>query len=220
MKKIAIFLLFICALATAWIMHTHEGDNTRIECIADVHRRIAPLPPGIDVDNLQECTVPAAFSPDDFDWMSGTLKMTVYNEDLYNVVEISMMQVGDTLIYRQEPIVIVSLVENENGLLEVNGGLEEGGCWLVGNEVGTYRSMEWDDHSSYTNLGKAEVALAENILIIDCGEFPEDPSDTIRSDQKLYMEKMKDSRPDFFQLNTRVTIENGLITEINRRWIP
>ena len=55
-------------------------------------KRIAPLPSGIDVDNLQDCTIPAAFSPDDFNWMGGNLKMTVYNEDLYDAVNISLMQ--------------------------------------------------------------------------------------------------------------------------------
>ena len=42
----------------------------------------------------------------------------------------------------------------------------------------------------------------------------------IYESERMVIEKLKDSRPDFFQLNTRVTIENGMITEINRRWIP
>lgn len=199
---------------------SHEGRESIMEDIVDVYRRIAPLPSGIDVDNLQDCTVPAAFSPDDFNWTGKSLKMTVYNEDLYDVVDISQMRTGDTLIYRQKPIVIATLTQSTHGMLEVNGGLEEGGCWLVGNEGGTYRGTEWDDHSSYSKLGKAEVKFADSFLIIDCGEFPKDPSDTIRTDQKLYIEKMKKNRPDFFQLNTRVTIENGMITEIRRIWIP
>ncbi|MBP9998854.1 MAG: hypothetical protein KBS67_06380 [Bacteroidales bacterium] len=199
---------------------SHEGGQTMIEDVADVYRRIAPLPSGIDVDNLQYCTVPAAFSPDDFDWTGKSLRMTVYSEDLYDAVDISMMQTGDTLVYRQEPIVIATLAWNAHGMLEVNGGLEEGGCWLSGSGGGTYRGTEWDDHSSYSKLGKAEVALADDFMIIDCGEFPEDPSDTIRAGQNLYIEKMKKSRPDFFQLNTRVTIEKGLITAISRKWIP
>lgn len=85
---------------------------------------------------------------------------------------------------------------------------------------GTYVARIWDDHATYSELGKTEVALADNFVIIDCGDFPEEPSDTIRTGQKLYIENLKDYKKDFFQLNTRVTIENGVITEINRRWIP
>lgn len=57
-------------------------------------------------------------------------------------------------------------------------------------------------------------------VILDCGSFPSDPIDTIHKGQQSYIEKLKDGRKDFFQLNTRVTIEHGKVTEINRKWIP
>lgn len=57
-------------------------------------------------------------------------------------------------------------------------------------------------------------------VILDCGSFPNDPIDTIHKGQRSYIEKLKDGRKDFFQLNTRVTIEHGKITEIHRKWIP
>lgn len=57
-------------------------------------------------------------------------------------------------------------------------------------------------------------------VILDCGSFPNDPIDTIRKGQRSYIEKLKDGRKDFFQLNTQVTIEHGKITEIHRKWIP
>lgn len=183
------------------------------------HKLIVPLPATIDVSNLQDCTIPAAFTQDDFNWMGGNLTMIVYNKDLYDAVEISQIQVGDTLIYQGTPMVISKIAE-EHGGIDINGGLDEGGCCLVGSDGGTYVARNWDDHATYTELGKAEVAMADDFIIIDCGEFPEEPSDTIRTGQKLYIENLKDYKKDFFQLNTRVTVENGMITEINRRWIP
>ena len=183
------------------------------------HKSIAPLPAGIEVDNLQDCTVAASFTSDDFRWMGGNLRMTVYNQVLYDAVEISQMQVGDTLVYESKPLVI-NKMENVDGGININGGLEEGGCWLVGYEGGTYIARTWDDHAIYSKLGDAEVALSEDFIIVDCGIEPTDPVDTIRTEQKLYLENLQDYRREFNQLNTRVTIENGLVTEINRRWIP
>lgn len=183
------------------------------------HKLIAPLPTGIAVDSLQDCTVPASFTPEDFHWMGGNLTMTVYSQDLYDAVEISQLKVGDTLIYDSKPMVIRKIIEGQGGI-DINGGLEEGGCCLAGYEGGTYVAKIWDDHTTYTNLGKTEVALAEDFQIIDCGLDPGDPIDTIRTNQKRYIENLKDSKRDFHQLNTRVTIENGLITAINRHWIP
>ena len=91
----------------------------------------------------------------------------------------------------------------------------------MGYEGGTYIARTWDDHAIYSELGKAEVALEGDFVIIDCGTEPTDPVDTIRSGQKLYLENLEGSRTDFFYLNTRVTMdEYGMITEINRHWIP
>lgn len=184
------------------------------------HKSIAPLPAGIEINDLHDCTVSAAFTSDDFRWMGGNLSMTVYAKDLYDAVEISQMQVGDTLIYQSKPMVI-SKIEEADGGISINGGLEEGGCWLVGYEGGTYIARTWDDHAIYSELGKAEVALEGDFVIIDCGIEPSDPVDTIRSEQKLYLENLEDYRRDFSPLNTRVTIDgDGMITEISRHWIP
>lgn len=207
MKKIIYFALVVIICSCS-----HDKQTVG-------HNLITPLPAGIAVDNLQDCTIPVAFTLDDFNWMGGNLTMTVYNQDLYDVVDISQMQVGDTLIYEGVPMVI-NTVNKDHGGIDINGGLDEGGCCLVGNEGGTYIARTWDDHSTYTELGKAEIALASDFVIIDCGMDPNDPIDTIRVDQKHYLENLKDGKKDFFKLNTRVTIENGLITEINRRWIP
>lgn len=204
---------------TKRIRISHEGCRYMIEDVADVHSMIAPLPSGLDVDNLQNCTVPASFTSDDFRWMGGNLRMTVYSKDLYDAVCISQMQVGDTLIYMGEPM-IIDRIEAQHGGIDINGGLDYGGCHLTGYEGGTYVARNWDDHAIYTKLGEAEIALADEFIIIDCGEFPTDPSDTVRTGQKLYLETLRDSRREFFSLNTIVTIENGMITEINRRWIP
>lgn len=183
------------------------------------HKLITPLPSGIEVSNMQDCTVEAAFCADDFLWMGGNLRMTVFSQDLYDIVDIHQMQVGDTLIYAGQPLVINS-IDKADGCININGGLDQGGCCLVGYEGGTYIARNWDDHATYSKLGQAEVPLAENFVIIDCGMEPNDPIDTIRAEQKLYIESLENSRREFFQLNTKVTIENGMVTEINRRWIP
>lgn len=198
---------------------SHEDGKYIIEDVADFHKRIAPLPSGIDVDNLQNCTVPASFSVSDFRWMGGNLRMTVFGKDLYDAVDISLIDFYDTLIYESKPMIVRSFREVRGELL-VNGGLDEGGCTLAGYEGGTYVAHEWDDHATYSELGTAEVALAEDFVIIDCGEFPNEPADTIRTGQKQYLESLEGYRREFFPLNTLVTIENGMITEINRRWIP
>ena len=183
------------------------------------HKCISTLPAGISIDSMIDCCVPASFTASDFNWRGSNLTMTVYNEDLYDAVDISQMQTGDTLIYEGKTMVVNSITE-ENGIKCINGGLEEGGAWLVSNGGGTYRATIFDDHSVYTTLGKKQMLLADDFIIIDCGENPDDPSDTIRTNQKQYLESLEGYKKEFYNLNTKVFIENGRITEIHRVWIP
>ena len=197
--------------ATALVILLGCASNTE-------HKLIAPLPAGIDVNNLTDCIVPADFSADDFHWMGGNLSMTVFNRDLYDAVDVSQMQEGDTLLYQSSPVVIQSIKRTDSGI-DINGGLDQGGQWLAGNGGGTYVARQWDDHAVYSSLGNTEMALASGFIIIDCGLNPSDPVDTIRT-PKIYIESLQGFRREFNHLNTTVTIEDGMITEINRHWIP
>ena len=91
---------------------------------------------------------------------------------------------------------------------------------LTANEGGTYRGSQMDGHSTYTSLGKVTLPLAKDFVLIDCGENPTDPSDTIITGKKEYLEKVPEYRRDFHVLDTRVRIEKGTVVEVHRHWIP
>lgn len=182
------------------------------------HACIKPLP-AVSIASITDATLPASFTVDDFGWMGGTLTMTVYNEDLYDMVELHNLAVGDTLLYNGSAIV-VNQIEQNGDMLVINKGLEEGGADLQAYEGGTYRAIQMDDHSIYSALGQVHLPLADDFTIVDCGDFPDDPSVTISTTQKLYLESLKEGRRDFSCLNTQVQITNGEITNITRCWIP
>lgn len=183
------------------------------------HKCIVPLPAGVTADSLTDCMVPAQFNVSDFNFEEGTLSMTVFNEDLYDAVEISLLAEGDTLVYDGDSIVVESLTPMGEFLC-LNEGLEEGGACMQAYEGGTYRATQFDDHSVYTELGQATLPLATDFVIIDCGEDPMDANDTITSGQQQYLQSLEDYHGDFISLNTIVLIEHGVITQIQRRWIP
>ena len=189
-------------------------------CSVDAgHKAVKPLPPGYSTEKLADCTVPAMFTSDDLDISAGTLAMTVFSEDLYDAVDVQQMQAGDTLVFQGRSMV-VSTIENGDGLLTINGGIEQEGACLQPAEGGTYRGMLLDDHSVYTQLGKVTLPVASSLVIVDCGEEPDTPSDTISTDAQRYLAQAKGWRRDFSELNTKVLIENGTVTGITRRWIP
>lgn len=216
MKKILILAaaaLLMCAC------NTNKGNSTNPNNNADAHKCVRPLPAGTNPDSLTDCTVPAVFTVDNFDWTAGTLQFKVYNKDLYDVVDIQQLANGDTLVFQGRKIVVNSVEKKDDGFIIVNGGIENDGADLVPFEGGTYRGIQPDDHAVYSLLGTATLPLANNLVMIDCGIEPNDPVDTVRTNVKEYIQKL-DNRDNFNELNTELLIQGGKITQINRHWIP
>ena len=163
-------------------------------------------------------TVPALFSFSDFNWKDGTLTMTVYSIDCYDAKAIDQMQIGDSILFRNDTIIINNIQKDK--ILTINGGIEYGGVYLTQNDSNTYRVQLMDDHPQYSELGKVQLPLSKNLTIIDCGDNPTAPYDTIRTNHKQWLDNVKEYKRDFSELNTRVKIENGVITNITRFWIP
>lgn len=183
-------------------------------------QRVSPLPSGISIDSLADCTVAAGFNTADFNWRGGNLSMTVYSDYRYDAADVARLQVGDTIVYEGGKPLPVDSIERRDSFVIINGGIETGGAELTASDGGTYRATTLDDHSVYRKLGKRTVLLADDFVIVDCGENPTDPNDTIRSGQKPYLDRLKDYKREFSPLDTRVRIEKGKITEIHRHWIP
>lgn len=184
------------------------------------HQRIAPMESGLRMGALNDCTVAANFSVQDFNWQKRTLTFSVYSEDLYDAVAVSRMNLGDTVVYEGKPMAVKKIKRDNNGV-SVNGDIDEDGAWLTPNGGGTYRATTWDDHSLYTLVGKTTLPLADKFALIDCGDEPTAPSDTIRTGQQEYIaQAAKQGRDNFDAINTRVTIVQGKVTEIRRFWIP
>ncbi|MGN0032408.1 MAG: hypothetical protein ACI358_01300 [Candidatus Limimorpha sp.] len=180
---------------------------------------VEPLEPAIHLDSLGDCTMSVAFKGSDFNWDECCLTMRVYSELLYDALEVGALKTGDTIIHDGVGITIKS-IEHDGRHCVVNGGIEQGGLELVSNGGGTFRSVTFDDHSVYKFLGETTVTFGDDLVITDCGENPNDSCVKVRNRHKDYIDSLPEYRIDFIPLNTSVRIENGMLKEINRRWIP
>ncbi len=186
---------------------------------AATHKCITPLPAGYDADSLTDCTVEAAFTITDFDWKAQTLTMNVFAKNIYDAVDVQHLQAGDTLVLDGKPLV-VSKIEELEGMKVVNGGIEEGGAYLTPADGGTFVATQLDDHPVYTRIGKATLPLAPGLVFIDCGEEPLEPADTVTSQAAQHIQALDGWRKEFTELNTQVLVQGGVVTQIARHWIP
>lgn len=183
------------------------------------HNVIFPLPDGITLNYLSDCTLHVSFSDSDFNWDAHNLKVKVFREYIYDAVDANSLQIGDTL-YLAGEFMPINDISSSHGYIIINGDIEEGGACLKPNDGGTYRATITDDHSQFTPVGDVCVTLDKDFKLIDCGDNPEDSLTTITSNYKAYLDKMPDYKKDFNPMNTTIRIEKGAVKEIQRIWIP
>ena len=174
-----------------------------------------------------EGTYPAAF--DRAEVKDGNLyNVKLYTEDIYDIVDVSKMAVGDTFEAEGNTITIESIDKDELGNIKINGGFEEDGGYTLTTEEDTngWMTTGYNDFGTYTERGTCNLVLAENVTFTD-GYFLDAAAleagqkpliiTGIEAVTKAIMESENNS---FNEHNTELVIENGKVVDIARCYNP
>lgn len=225
MKKRILGLLLISLLCTACrqeqaVVTVPSTVETAAAAEDKLPERILPLPCTVDVTQLQDCTLDISLEKDALHRdASGDLQMelTVYTYDVYDLLDISRMKVGDRIYLNRQDLVITSLEETHYGSLLINGGLENGGHELRTDENGVYYETGYSDVKSYYEIGRAALPLAEQFVYVDASDL--DQGETVWSAEEF--EAMYAELAFYFQPgSTSVVVENGMVTSLRRVYVP
>ena len=183
-------------------------------------KTISPLPVTIDMNQLDNCTVAVSFEEGDA-YVDDTgimrLDATVYTYDLYDIVDISLLEEGDIIVIRNQEVEVATLERTEHGLVIINGGEENGGYDLYTDDSGVYYEMGFNDTKAYYPLGEATIRVSIDFKFydnsdIEAGEKMFYPGDFLIDDAGI--------RYDFTANNTTIVIEDGQIIQMNRIYTP
>lgn len=179
---------------------------------------IMPLPVTIDVNNMSDCM--AAISLSDKDAITEEdgkvqMKVKIWTYDLYDMVDISMLEKGSLIQIREETVEVSSLEVVDNGVL-INGGLDNGGYELRTDEGTVYYEIGYSDQLSYYELGESVLPVAENFTFIDAsdldrGEVSYSVEDLQNNDEIIY---------HFVPDNTKIVVEAGKAVVMERVYTP
>ena len=180
-------------------------------------KRVEPLPETLDVNALTDATVAASFGAEDISEKDGKtqITLTVYDYDVYDMVDVAQLAVGDTIVVDGKDMVVTSR-EDKDGFVTINGGLEQGGVDLTSDDSGVYYAVGMDDVKSYHELGRITVPVAEGFVLTDNAD-PEHPDETYAASD---LAKLAASEPGFTANNTQATIEHGELTVLARSYTP
>ena len=163
-------------------------------------------------------------------------KVDIYTMDLYDAVDVTTMEKGDIIVINGNEMIIDTIEEKQvTGSLSfeeetdesktvyiINGEIEEGGASLISYEGGTFRYFGMDNHATYTEKCEVTIPFSEKVNIID-NSFDYEGADTSRAatgkTAKEFQEYFEED-DYFFIYNTEIRVEDGVIVELTRRFIP
>lgn len=235
MKKIIVFTVLLCLLLAGCTDAQPENigitepdgnmisDNTEKNDTAEVSppenaRTIQPLP-DTTMDNLSDAILSVSLKEggayvDDQGRMQMELK--IYTYDKYDMVDIALLQVGDTIVRHSGEVRVTSMDKTDTGMIFINGGFENGGFDLVTDNCGIYFESEFDDGRNWYEIGDTTIRVSADfrgtdLIAPEKGEVTLYPGDFLTGAVTDY---------DFTPYNTTVRTEAGQIVEMNRIYTP
>lgn len=180
--------------------------------------KITPIPSGFDINNLQDATVSASFDASGVQKADdGTsLTVTVYDYELFDMVDMAQLKAGDTIVIDGEEVTVNSVEQSDSGFLSINGGVEMGGYDFTTNENGVYYIVGPDDIKDYQPLGTVTLPVDENCTCVDDSDL-ENPGKEFTLED---IDALTENGYSFSPANTSVTVAGGKITEIHRSFMP
>lgn len=179
-------------------------------------KTVSPLPSGIDPDHLDNCTVPVSFAQGDAyvdDTGAMQLKVQVYDYDTFDIVDVSMLQVGDHITICRQDVEVTSLEHDETGAVILNGGPENGGYKLIAADGSGFCAVGADGEKQYYALAEATFPVSVDF------EF-EDSSDPAKEAITYYPgDFLTDTAGivyNFLPNNTTITIQDGSVIHMQR----
>lgn len=181
---------------------------------------VMPLPQTVDLENLSDCTLAVSFIPDDFSMDADgnvSASVTVYVYDLYDMVDMSLLAPGGEIVVSGETVAVETVERNEAGTILLNGGLDQGGLEFATSDHTVYYEIGYSDARSYYPVGSATLPVSSQFLFTDAADLDHDP---VVYDLTQWMEQKDDIMDHYVPRNTTIVLENGMVTEMERVYIP
>ena len=216
-KKMMVFFAVLLMLAVTGCAKNEEiTEEVTAESVQE--SVIMPLPTTVDMDNLNDCMLAVSLDEEDAflnEDGNAQMKVKVWTYDLYDMVDTSMLAEGSVIQIRGKDVEVSSVEVTGNKVL-INGGLDNGGYELRTDEGTVYYEIGYSDQLSYYEVGESVFPVAEEFVFIDAADL--DKGEISYSFEEL--QNNKEITFDFRANNTKLVIEEGKITVMERVYTP
>ena len=145
------------------------------------------------------------------------LRVQIYTYDKFDMVDISGLNAGDTILLCGEEITVSAVETNAHGTVLVNGGLDEGGFDLATDDSGVYYAQGYSDMKSWILAGEAEFPVSEGFVFRDSADLETGVAEYTAED---LLAGIPAAMFGYQPHNTTVRVENGQVAEMERIYTP
>ena len=170
-------------------------------------------------DALSDGGYSVAFTADDLVEKDNGYELTVevFEEERYEAEAIEKLEEGAE-IQSNDKVIKVGNVQKKQNAIFINGGRDNGGLELWDDD-GAYRTVLENEASVYASVGKVTIPLSEDATFEDYADIENGPEGKVY-EMKDLPKAMKDSKTEFNQLNTLITVRGEKIVQIIRNYMP
>lgn len=183
-------------------------------------QRVLPLENTLTIDEMTDVSFSGSLQEGDaYVDDTGVMRMdvTVYAYDLYDMVDISLLKAGDTIVIRNREVVVTSLEQNGSGAVAINGGFDNSGYDLYTDENGVWFEWENNDNKVYYEVGKVSLRVSDEFELYDSSDLDKGETTYYSGD---FLTTEAGIVYNFIPENTEFVVEDGVITKMYRRYIP
>jgi hypothetical protein len=224
MKKILFVTLVICLLFAGCREAKAETEATEpVSTTAGTEQAVPATTihprPDTTMDNLSDTILSISLEEGNA-YVDDTGKMqmdlTIYSYDKYDMVDISVLKVGDILVTHAGEVEISALERQENGTLLINGGPDEDGLRLVTDETGIYYASGYNDAKNWYEIGEATIRVSVDFMYYDTSDL--EKGEILYYPGSFLIGEVTDY--NFTPYNTTIRVEDGQIVEMHRVYVP
>lgn len=220
--KMRFMMLLLCVLlAGCAAAQNQAAESAQAETVLAEENNVQILPlQDTTMEMMEDSTVHISMEQGDFYRdASGNvvLRMQVYSYDKFDMVDISLLKAGDTILLSGEEIPVDSVERTENGTVLVNGGLDEGGFDLATDDSGIYFVHGYNDMKSWYLVGEAEYPVADEFAFTDGADLERG---AITYGAEDILAELPEAAYGYQPQNTMVRIENGQVVAMERIFMP
>lgn len=181
---------------------------------------VEPMTYPIDTDNLEDGIYPVDIKSENVWDDNGKVfvYMTVCETEIYDIVDMNTLAVGDGIECNGE-VTKINSVEDKDGVIIINGGLDEGGLeFRAVDESNCYVYFGFNDMMSYEEFGDAYIELDDKCVITDTARIYTEQDE--RYTPAEFAEAMHQYNMHYTRFGTKARVENGKVVEINTVYTP